>query len=198
MGDKKKITLEYPSGYSQDTSHYWPMPATQENKMVSQLDDVARESEAKATEIFDILNGVYSEFVDKEKKISDILKIFDANIILFEKLNLKFPEVKAFDSGLRKNKAALQDADNIFNTFCSDSELLINCMDVMQYQDINRQKIERVINVMRSLSNYMNNLLEGKLKEDKRAPSACHIVGDSHNRLVSNDEIEELLSQFAN
>ena len=34
-----------PSGYTEDTSHQWPLPATDENKMVHQLDDVTKESE---------------------------------------------------------------------------------------------------------------------------------------------------------
>lgn len=38
-------------------------------------------------------------------------------------------------------------------------------MDAMQYQDIHRQKIERVINVMRALSRYMSSLFEGKIDD---------------------------------
>jgi hypothetical protein len=66
----------------------------------------------------------------------------------------------------------------------------------MQYQDIHRQKIERVINVMRALSKYMNTLFEGKISDEKRVSSAVHISGDTHNDLASNDDIEALLAQF--
>ena len=72
----------------------------------------------------------------------------------------------------------------------------MNVMDIMQYQDIHRQKIERVINVMRSLSYYMSNLLEGRLDDTKRVASAQHIIGDSNRDTVSQSDIEELLSQF--
>ena len=34
-----------PAGYSKDTAHHWPLPATEENRMVHQLDDVTKESE---------------------------------------------------------------------------------------------------------------------------------------------------------
>lgn len=197
MKDKEKITLDYPIGYSQETSHLWPMPATSENKMISQLDEVTRESEEKAVEIFDILDSIYSEFLDKEENIARTLNLLNANIKLLEKLSLKFPEVKAFKSNLEKNKTAVKETNTIFEIFRANNQSLLNCMDIMQYQDINRQKIERVVNVMRSLSNYMSNLLSGRLEDTKRASCAQHITGDTHNEIVSNDEIEALLSQFA-
>jgi len=68
----------------------------------------------------------------------------------------------------------------------------------MQYQDIHRQKIERVINVMRALSKYMSTLFEGKIDDEKRVSSAHHIIGDTHNDLASVDDIEALLAQFGN
>jgi len=68
----------------------------------------------------------------------------------------------------------------------------------MQYQDIHRQKIERVINVMRSLSRYMNTLFEGKIDDEKRVSSAQHIIGDTHNDVASDEDIEALLEQFGN
>jgi hypothetical protein len=70
-------------------------------------------------------------------------------------------------------------------------------MDIMQYQDIHRQKIERVINVMRALSGYMSNLFEGKIDDGKRVGSAVHIHGDeSTNDIVSNDDIEALIANL--
>ena len=74
----------------------------------------------------------------------------------------------------------------------------MNVMDIMQYQDIHRQKIERVINVMRALSKYMNTLFEGKIDDDKRVASAQHIPGDDSDDLASTDDIEALLAQFGN
>lgn len=48
-------------------------------------------------------------------------------------------------------------------------------MDMMQYQDIHRQKIERVINVMRALANIRSSLFEGSIDDEKRVGSAIHI-----------------------
>ena len=78
----------------------------------------------------------------------------------------------------------------------NSGDSIMSVMDIMQYQDIHRQKIERVINVMRALSKYMNTLFEGKIDDDKRVSSATHIAGDTHNDVASTDDIEALLAQF--
>lgn len=72
----------------------------------------------------------------------------------------------------------------------------LSAMDMMQYQDIHRQKIERVINIMRALSNYMNKLFEGKIDDEKRVSSAKHIHGDENNDVADDDDIEALIAAF--
>ncbi|MDP2893974.1 MAG: chemotaxis protein [Sulfurimonas sp.] len=173
-----------------------PMPATDENKMVCQLDDVTKESEAKATQIFDIIDDASSVMIETEQKIEQIVDILQRNINLFMTLHLKFPNVLVFKSKLEKNRNALELTNKIIEIFRSSRDAIMNVMDIMQYQDIHRQKIERVVNVMRSLSAYMNNLLEGRLEDAKRVASAQHIIGDSSSEVVSNNDIEELLAQF--
>jgi len=66
----------------------------------------------------------------------------------------------------------------------------------MQYQDIHRQKIERVINVMRQLSIYMNHLFSSSIDDSKRVASAKHIEGDKRDDLVKEDDIEALIASF--
>ena len=63
-------------------------------------------------------------------------------------------------------------------------------------QDIHRQKIERVINVMRALSRYMSLLFEGRLDDTKRVSSATHIQGDSTENVVNEEDIEALIANF--
>ncbi|MEK6659066.1 MAG: chemotaxis protein [Campylobacterota bacterium] len=174
----------------------WPMPATDENKMVHQLDDVTKESEEKASEIFDIIDGVSNQLMESEEAMSSVLETLNSNIELFTTLNKKFPDVGAFAVQLEKNSSALEEANQTIETLQSSGESIMSVMDIMQYQDIHRQKIERVINVMRALSNYMNSLFEGRIEDEKRASSATHIAGDTHNEVASNEDIEALLAQF--
>jgi hypothetical protein len=122
--------------------------------------------------------------------------VLQSNIELFETLHKKFPDVKAFEAQLEKNSTILDDASQTLETLQTAGGEIMNVMDIMQYQDIHRQKIERVINVMRALSNYMNSLFEGRIDDEKRVSSATHIAGDTHNEFASNEDIEALLAQF--
>ncbi|MDD5201882.1 MAG: chemotaxis protein [Sulfurimonas sp.] len=172
-----------------------PLP-TDENKMVHQLDDVTKESEEKATQIFDIIDSISNELMEKEENANRVIEVLASNVALFETLSIKFPDVQAFAVQLEKNQQALQDANEGLETLQASGESIMNVMDIMQYQDIHRQKIERVINVMRALSRYMTTLFEGKVDDSKRVSSAKHIEGDSNSELASTDDIEALLAQF--
>ena len=187
---------EIPFGYSKETAHHWPLPATDEHKMVHQLDDVTKESEEKATEIFDIIEIISTELMDKEENTNNIIEVLNSNIKLFTTLSEKFPDVNAFKTQLEQNNFALAEANDTLEMIQNSGDSIMNVMDIMQYQDIHRQKIERVINVMRALSTYMNSLFEGRIDDDKRVSSAQHLPGDENADLASTDDIEALLAQF--
>jgi len=187
---------DIPDGYSDDNSHHWPLPATDENKMVHQLDDVTKESEEKASEIFDIIENISNDLMEKEENLSSVIDVLSSNIELFTNLNKKFPDVQVFKTQLEKNEIALNDTNETVEILQNSGDSIMSVMDIMQYQDIHRQKIERVINVMRALSKYMNTLFEGRIDDAKRVSSAQHIAGDTHNDVQSDDDIEALLAQF--
>lgn len=194
--DSKETAL--PLGYSDDTSHHWPLPATDENKMVHQLDDVTKEGEEKASEIFDIIEAISNDLMEKESNAQNALEVINSNVELFGKLSEKFPDVEAFKIQLEKNKVAQEDMNQTLESLQNSGDSIMSVMDIMQYQDIHRQKIERVINVMRALSKYMSTLFEGKIEDEKRVSSAQHIAGDTHNDIASTEDIEALLAQFGN
>jgi predicted RNase H-like nuclease (RuvC/YqgF family) len=194
--EPEEVDSDFPSGYSSDTAHHWPLPATDENKMVHQLDDVTKESEEKASEIFDIIEGISNDLMEKEENLNSILETLNSNVALFTTLSAKFPAVEAFKAQLEKNEAAVESTNETIEALQTSGDSIMSVMDIMQYQDIHRQKIERVINVMRALSKYMNTLFEGRIDDDKRVSSATHIAGDTHNDLASTDDIEALLDQF--
>ncbi len=185
-----------PLDSSEDMTEHLPFPATDENKMVHQLDDVTKESEEKASEIFDIIENISNDLMEKEKNVQKSLDTFGANIELFTTLHEKFPDVVAFKTGLVQNTEALESAKETLESLQNSGDSIMSVMDIMQYQDIHRQKIERVINVMRALSKYMNTLFEGKIDDEKRVSSAKHIIGDESSDIASTDDIEALLAQF--
>lgn len=195
-GGVKDMGINVPPGYTKETAHHWPLPATEEHKMVHQLDDVTKESEEKATEIFDIIEIISTELMAKEENINNIIEVLNSNIKLFATLHEKFPDVNAFKTQLEQNNFALNEANDTLDMIQTSGDSIMNVMDIMQYQDIHRQKIERVINVMRALSNYMNSLFEGRIDDSKRVSSAQHLPGDAGADLASTDDIEALLAQF--
>lgn len=184
--------------YRISSSLSWPPPPpTQDHKMVHQLDDVTRDSELKATEVFDKLESIGTALANVQDSASGILGTLEQNIALFELLVEKFPGVERFAEALEENTQAKEKMDELMvNGQVAEDEIMMT-MDIMQYQDIHRQKIERVINVMRALSHYMNSLFEGRIEDSKRVSSAVHIEGDSTTTdVVTNEDIEALINSL--
>ena len=174
-----------------------PPPPTEDHKMVHQRDDVTRDSEEKATQMFDKLETINNFFMDAESDSNSLKDAINSNVELFTTLSEKFPNIAAFSEALEKNNSLLGTIDNIISNLQMGQDEIMMAMDMMQYQDIHRQKIERVINVMRALSKYMNTLFEGRIDDDKRVGSAVHIAGDTTTEnLVSNDDIEALIESL--
>ena len=174
-----------------------PPKATEDNKIVNQLDQVTQDSEKKATEIFDRLDGISEYIASVEEESNSLVSLLKENCELFEKLSSHFDEIESFKTFYEKNKNAIPIVEDIIEKSRLSSDEILIIMDTMQYQDIHRQKIERVINVMRSLLRYMNNLFGSKIKDEERVSSAQHIIGDQDNTdVVTAEEIEALLESF--
>jgi len=185
--------------YKVSADNSWPPPPpSTENKVVHQLDDVTKESEEKASQIFDMLEAISNEAMAIEEKIDSVSSALNSNIELFEKLLTKFPNIPHFEEQIQKSKVAIENIAVISDNVSTIGMNCMSAMDVMQYQDIHRQKIERVINIMRALSNYMNKLFEGKIDDENRVSSAKHIHGDdtSNKDIADEDDIEALIAAF--
>jgi chemotaxis regulatin CheY-phosphate phosphatase CheZ len=184
--------------YKLGSGNDWPpAPPTNDYKVVHQLDDVTRDSEEKASEIFDKLESVSSVLMDIEEGSGAIMEVLDKNLDTFTKLSEKFPDIQSFKDSINDINGAKEKIDTIIGNAQMGSDEVMMAMDVMQYQDIHRQKIERVINVMRALTKYMNSLFEGKIDDDKRVGSAVHIHGDTDTEdVVEEEDIEALIAAF--
>lgn len=184
--------------YRASANSSWPPPPpTDDHKMVYQLDDVTKDSELKAGEVFDKLESINEFMTTAEESAEEVISLIDENITLFTTLCEKFPNVKDFSKALEDNKSMRVKVESLIQGSQDTQDEVMMTMDIMQYQDIHRQKIERVINVMRALSKYMASLFEGKLEDEKRVGSAVHIEGDeSTDDVVSNDDIEALIASL--
>jgi chemotaxis regulatin CheY-phosphate phosphatase CheZ len=197
LDEENSNTEEIDEALDKDVKDAMPPIPTEDNKVVTQLDSVTKDSEEKATEIFDRLEGI-SEYISKvEDEANDLTSLLKENIELFEKLSNHFDDVSIFKTFLEKNSNALNEVEDIVEKSQMSSDEIMMIMDTMQYQDIHRQKIERVINVMRGLLRYMNTLFGSDIKDEDRVSSAQHIIGDSDtDDVVTNEEIEALLESL--
>ena len=90
-----------------------PPPPTEDHKMVHQLDDVTRDSEEKATQMFDKLETINNFFMDAESDSNSLKDAINSNVELFTTLSEKFPNIAAFSEALEKNNSLLGTIDNI-------------------------------------------------------------------------------------
>ena len=184
--------------YRASSTMTWPPPPpTDDHKMVHQLDDVTKDSEIKAGQVFDKLETVSAFMMSAEENAKDVIKLIEGNISLFQTLVTKFPKIEQFQVALDENKSMKDKVEDLLmNAQMAEDEIMMT-MDIMQYQDIHRQKIERVINVMRALSKYMSALFEGSKDDSKRVGSAVHIHGDETTEdVVTSDDIEALIASL--
>ncbi len=186
------------SDYKLDSKTSWPPPPpTEDHKVVEQLDDVTRDSEVKATEIFDKLEAISDFIMQVENNANEVLEVAQKDVEIFEKLVGKFPHIDIFKERLESNKEAIDKINDLISNAQMSSDEIMMIMDIMQYQDIHRQKIERVINVIRTLAGYMNSLFSAEKDDIKRVSSAVHIAGDTSTEdVVSNDDIEALIESL--
>ncbi len=184
--------------YRTSANMSWPPPPpTDDHKMVHQLDDVTKDSEIKASQVFDKLDAVNSFMMEAERSAKEVIKLIESNISLFETLVSKFPKIEQFQKALDDNRNMKERVEDMLGNAQMAEDEIMMAMDIMQYQDIHRQKIERVINVMRALSKYMNALFEGKKDDDKRVSSAVHIHGDNTTEdVVTSEDIEALIASL--
>lgn len=186
-----------PNHYRVSADEQWPPPPPiTDHKVVDQLDDVTKGMEVKATQVFDQLETISSNtdaiLKDAKKLKTHIL----AQKELFEKLSAQFPNIAAFKNALESCMETQKSINTIIEKSGESSDCILSTMDIMQYQDIHRQKIERVVNIMRTLAKYLNSMFDTDIDDSKRVSSATYIEGDKKDDLVDSEEIESLIASL--
>jgi chemotaxis regulatin CheY-phosphate phosphatase CheZ len=152
------------------------MEVSDDEKVINQLDEVTQDSEQKAKEVLEQLEALSKNLTTIQKKSKNL-------------------ETKLSKSNLDDKSNYIKLIKEIENISNSASDEALSIVANMQYQDLHRQKIERVINTIRALTRYINNLFESNISDQDRVSSASYIKGDKDKRdVVSNEEIEQLLS----
>ena len=171
-----------------------PLPADKDTKVVSQLNQVANDSEEKVSRIFDVLSLGLDNNNDFRTKITDIEKFVLSQEKLLNSLSTKFPNIDIFKNNIAEAKKVNEGLESLKDSINDEDMKIFEAMELMQFNDINRQKIERVMSVIRKLSLYLNNLFEDDYT-DQEIAVAKHIPGDEAEDLIGED-LDKLIEEF--
>lgn len=174
----------------------FPLPAEKDTKVVNQLTQVANDSEEKVSQIFDVLSFTLDNNNEIRKVFKDYDNFINSQVNLLNSLSTKFPNIKVFDGYLNSAKNTKETLKSINNLLNEEDNQIFQAMELMQFNDINRQKIERVMAVIRKLSLYLNNLFEDD-GNSKEISVAKHIPGDDSDDLIG-DDLDKLIAEFSN
>jgi len=175
----------------------FPLPVEKNHKVVSQLSEVANDSEENASKIFDVLSYILDENAEVEKDSKKFSEFCDKQRVLLETLSEKFPNIGIFKANLENVLTMQKITKDLSERVENENSKLFEAMELMQFHDINRQKIERVMAVIRKLSSYLSNLFE----DDNSHPDiavAKHIHGDENADLIDDQDLSALIAEFGN
>ena len=172
----------------------FPFPAENDTKVVSQLSQVANDSEEKVSQIFDVLSLTLDNNSDMRKRVKEYEEFVLSQNKLLSSLSNKFPKIELFKQQLEKVKSFESSLKDLKTSIDEEDMHIFQGMELMQFNDINRQKIERVMSVIRKLSIYLNNLFEDDNPRD--LPMAKHIHGDKDTQDLVGDDLDKLIAEF--
>ncbi|MGB7402798.1 MAG: hypothetical protein WA916_09460 [Arcobacter sp.] len=161
----------------------------------NQLGEVANDSEEKATKIFDALSYILEDNEELRKTTKSLDSFIQSQHKMLEMLNQKFPNVKEFSENLESVKELLEKPKEIQSRLHNRDKELFETMELMQFHDINRQKIERVMGLVINLSRQLNSIFDDETNS-VNIPGATHLPGDTSNDLVNSDDLESLIAEF--
>ena len=172
----------------------FPFPAENDTKVVSQLSQVANDSEEKVSQIFDVLSLTLDNNSELRIKLKEYEEFILSQNNLLNSLCNKFPKIEVFKQQLEKVKSFESSLKDLKTSIDEEDMHIFQGMELMQFNDINRQKIERVMSVIRKLSIYLNNLFEDDNPRD--LPMAKHIHGDQDTQDLVGDDLDKLIAEF--
>jgi len=173
----------------------FPFPADNDTKVVNQLSQVANDSEEKVSQIFDVLSLALDNNNDIRSRVESLENYITSDLELLTSLSTKFPNIEIFNTQKKLAEEMANNLKDVSSIMSSEDLKIFEAMELMQFNDINRQKIERVMSVIRKLSSYLNNLFEDDGSSQEVAV-AKHIHGDTNHDLIG-DDLDKLINEFA-
>ena len=134
-----EIVMDWTSSKIRDG--IFPLPAEDDTKVVNQLTQVANDSEEKVSQIFDVL----SLTLDNNNELRNYIKEFETFITseaaMLNSLDNKFPNIKLFNERLGLANKMSESLKSLKNQINIEDNEIFQAMELMQFNDINIQKI---------------------------------------------------------
>lgn len=191
--DKVEIKEKEETSYSSKKSN--DVVNVDKINIPNQLGEVANDSEEKATKIFDALSYILDDNEELRKTTKTLDEFMQSQLKMLQMLNKKFPNVKEFSDNLETLNGLIDKPKEIQTRLHNRDKELFETMELMQFHDINRQKIERVMGLVINLSRQLNSIFDDESK-GINLPGANHLPGDNSDDLVDSDDLESLIAEF--
>jgi len=175
-----------------------PYPVEPEHKVVDQLSQVTADGELKAGEVFDAMLDTTERLAHIDSVLAKLTTQSEDMEKVILALQKKFPNLAIFEQKANDITSMKEELAELKEDSANATLALYKAMETMQYQDISRQKIERVISVVKKLSEYLNHVFDDQSCK-KEIKVAKHIHGDESNSdaLASEDDINAMIEQFS-
>ncbi len=165
-----------------------------EHKVIDKLDEINKESEEKFNKLFEYLEAVTEELDKTEQLIKDIKPYMEKHKEFMDFFVEHFPKTTV-KNNYEYFKNIISITNEIENSISIIRNNIFDAMDTLQFQDITRQKIERVISVIKALHDYLNMWFDSSYDDKPRARVAHTIVDEKEKDKIDQD-VEDIIKQM--
>lgn len=165
---------------------------TEDHRVVDKLDEITKESEEKVNQLFELLENAVSRIDAMDAELKKVKPYLDEHKKFMDLFVSAFPK-----ASVKKNYEYFSNVLKIFDEIQKTHEELKNyifdSMDLLQFQDITRQKIEKVISVIQALHEYLNNWFASGSKVRARVAKT---IADESQKPQIDQEVDDIVNSF--
>jgi chemotaxis regulatin CheY-phosphate phosphatase CheZ len=164
----------------------------EDHRVVDKLDEITKESEEKVNQLFELLENAVSRIDAMDAELKKVKPYLDEHKKFMDLFVSAFPK-----ASVKKNYEYFSNVLKIFDEIQKTHEELKNyifdSMDLLQFQDITRQKIEKVISVIQALHEYLNNWFASGSKVRARVAKT---IADESQKPQIDQEVDDIVNSF--
>ncbi|MCX8083387.1 MAG: protein phosphatase CheZ [Calditerrivibrio sp.] len=165
------------------------------------------ESIKKITTARDVVEDSYEDLPAFERVLRDIVKdtknASEKILNLTDSVNFNISEIKDNISLLKESikkedfSKALGIVDRLLDKAVEGQDISFDMISALEFQDINKQKIDKIIKVVRDLEKKLSDLIiKFGLKHNKIDVDTLNRLGEKDSILSDQDLVNQLLKEF--